>query len=91
MKEYVASNKFVKYLRVPMGSKRISKTKFLEGKVQIFFEELDKMEYSDLALNQIIRTIRCYILNKRYYVFANMDIPAKYLNVVDNRVRSVVN
>jgi hypothetical protein len=28
MKEYVASNKFIKYLGVPIGSKRISKPKF---------------------------------------------------------------
>jgi hypothetical protein len=91
IKKYVASNKFVKYLGVPMGSKRTSKTKFLEGKVQKVLEELNKVGYSGPALNQMIRTIRCYIFNKLYYVFANMDIHAKYLNVIDNRVRSVVN
>jgi hypothetical protein len=53
----------------------------LKGKVQKVLEELDKVKYSGLALNQIIRTIRCYILNKLYYVFVNMDIPTKYFKV----------
>jgi hypothetical protein len=66
MKEYVANSKCVKYLGVPMRSKRISKTKFLEAKVQKVFEELDKVEDSDLRINQMIRTIKCYILNKLY-------------------------
>jgi hypothetical protein len=54
-------------------------------------EELDKVEYIGLALNQMIRTIRCYILNKFYYIFANMDIPTKYLKVIDDEARNIVN
>jgi hypothetical protein len=41
MKQYVASNKFVKYLGVPMGLKRISIIKFLEAKVQKVLVKLD--------------------------------------------------
>jgi hypothetical protein len=89
--EYVSNNKFVEYLRVPMGSKRISKIKFIEATVQKVLEELDQVEYNGLALNQVIRIIRCYILNKLYYAFANMDILKKYLTVIDQKVRNIIN
>jgi hypothetical protein len=47
----------VKNIGVPMRSKRISKRKFLEAKVQKVLEELDKIEYSIRVLNQLIITI----------------------------------
>jgi hypothetical protein len=39
----------------------------------------------------MIRTIRCYKLNKIYYAFANLDISTKYLKVINGKVRNVVN
>jgi precorrin-2 methylase len=42
VKEYVVNNSFIKYLGVPMWSRKMSKTKFLEANVQKVFEELDK-------------------------------------------------
>jgi hypothetical protein len=89
-KEYV-SDTFVKYLVVPIGSKRICKKKFIEAKVQKFFEELDKIEYCGLAINQVIRVIRCYIVNKLYYIFANMDVPKGVPQSIDKRVRNIIN
>jgi hypothetical protein len=91
MKEYVASNKFVKYPGVLIEFKKIIKMKFLEAKVQKNLKELDKVKYSGLALNQMIRTIRCYILNKLYYVFENMNRTTKYFKVIDGKMRNVVN
>jgi hypothetical protein len=38
-KEYIASNNFIKYLGVPIGSRKISETKLLETKVQKVLEE----------------------------------------------------
>jgi hypothetical protein len=51
-----------------MGTKRISKKKFAEVKIQKVIEELDKVEYSGLAFNQILKVIRCYI-SKKFYLF----------------------
>jgi hypothetical protein len=64
-KEYITDN-FVKYLGVPVGSRKICKTKFIEAKIQKVLEELGKAKFSVLAINEIIRIIRCYICNKLY-------------------------
>jgi hypothetical protein len=89
-KEYI-SKSFVKYLGVPMGSKKICKTKFIKAKIQKVLEELDKAEFCGLALNQVIRVIQCYILNKLYYVFANMNLSNCSLKVIDEKVRRIIN
>jgi hypothetical protein len=73
-KEYV-TDRFVKYLGIPLGSRKLCKTKFLESKIQKVLEELDKAEFSGLAINQIVRVVKSYILNKLYFLFANMYIP----------------
>jgi hypothetical protein len=91
VKKYVSSNNSVKYLGISMESRRISKVNFIETKVMKVLEELNKAEYRGLALNKIIRIIRCYRLNKLYYVFANMDVPAKYLKSIEQKVRNDIN
>jgi hypothetical protein len=70
-----------------MGWRKISKRKFLEAKVQKVFEELDKAEFSGLVLNQIMKTIRSFILNRLYFILANMDILKKFLEQIDKKVR----
>jgi hypothetical protein len=42
-------------------SRKISKTKILEAKVQKVFEGLDKVEFSGRGLNQIMKIIKSYI------------------------------
>jgi hypothetical protein len=74
-----------------MSSRKVSRIMFNESKVQKVFEELDKLEFCGLAFNQMIRVIRCYILNKLYYVFTNMDVPKFVLDSIDVRVRKLVN
>jgi hypothetical protein len=91
MREYIAGKSFVKYLCILMDSRKIGKTKFIEAKIKRVLEELDKVEFSGFAINQIIRVIRCYILNKLYFMFANMNIPKVSLNVIDRKIRKVIN
>jgi hypothetical protein len=69
-KNYIGKENYIKYLGVPLGSRKISKKKFLEAKINKVYEELDKLEFSGLAFNQIIKTIRNFITNKMYYLFA---------------------
>jgi hypothetical protein len=85
------SKSFVKHLGAPMGSKKIYKTKFIEVEVQRVLEELDKVEFCGLALNQIIHVIRCYIYNKLYYIFANMNLSNYSLKIIDEKVRRIIN
>jgi hypothetical protein len=40
-------------LRNIYGSKKVSKMKFIENKIQKILEELNKIEYNKLALNQV--------------------------------------
>jgi hypothetical protein len=91
VKKQFVTDSFVKYLEIPLGSRKLCKTKFLETKIQKVLNELDKAEFCRLAINQIVRIIKCYILNKLYFLFANMFIPKGTLAVVDKKVRSVIN
>jgi hypothetical protein len=84
-KEYIAKNSFIKYLIIRLGSRKINKTKFIETKINKLKEELDKLEYSGLAFNQMLKVIKSSITNKLYCIFANMNIPKKYLELVDQK------
>jgi hypothetical protein len=85
-KEYITSNNFIKYLGIPLGSRRFWKTKFIETKV---LEEIDKLEFSGLAFNQMLRVIKNFITNKLYFCSANMEISRKYLDIID-RIKLVL-
>jgi hypothetical protein len=74
-----------------MGSRKISKIKFIEAKVQKVFEEFDKLEYCGLTLNQMIRVLICYILSRLNYMFEKIDIPVGILDDMDCRIRRIVN
>jgi hypothetical protein len=91
LKSYMGKEEFIKYLGVPLGSRRLSRKKFIEAKFNKVYEELDKLEFSGLAFNQIVKTIRCFISNKLYYLFANMNIPKGILQRLDLRIRRIVN
>jgi hypothetical protein len=89
-KLYITDN-FAQYLRIPLGSRKLCKTKFIEAKIQRVYEDLDKAEFCGLAINQIVRVVVCYIANKLYYMFANMNLSKGALNTVDKKVRSIIN
>jgi hypothetical protein len=42
-KEYVSELEYVKYLEIPLGSKRIGKVKFAEAKIQKMLCEIDRL------------------------------------------------
>jgi hypothetical protein len=90
-KDYITDDSFIKYLGIPLGSKRMGKVKFIESKIKKIFEEIDKLEYSGLAFNQMIRTIKNFIINELYFCFANMTIEKKYLDMINRRIRKLIN
>jgi hypothetical protein len=90
-KDYIADEGFIKYLGIQLGSRRIGKVEFMETKVKKIFEEIDKLEYSGLAFNQMIRVIKNFITNKLYFCFANMDVSKKFLRMIDKRIRKLIN
>jgi hypothetical protein len=91
LKSYMVKEDFIKYLGVLLGSRRISKKKFMDAKINKINEELDKLEFSGLAFNQMVKVIKCFFTNKLYYLFANMYVPEGVLNRLDIRIRKVVN
>jgi hypothetical protein len=91
LKSYMGKEDFIKYLGVSLGSRRISKKKFIEAKFNKIYEELDKLEHSELAFNQMVKVIKGFIAKKLYYLFANMNIPKGMLERLDIRIRKVVN
>jgi hypothetical protein len=91
LKDYKGKEEYIKYLGVPLESKRISKRKFIDAKINKMYEELDKLEFSGLAFNQMVKTIRCFLTNKMYYLFANMSMPKSVLERLDLRIRKIVN
>jgi hypothetical protein len=91
LKQYMGREEYIKSLGVPLGSRKISKKKFIEAKINKIREELDKLEFSGLAFNQMVKTIRNFITNKLYYLFVNMFISKGVLESLDTRIRKVVN
>jgi hypothetical protein len=56
--------------------------------VKKILEEIDKLEYSGLAFNQMLRIIKNFIANKFYFCFENMAIEKKYLIMIDQRKKN---
>jgi hypothetical protein len=60
---------YIKYLGVPIGFKRIAKKKFAEVKLQKIYSELDKLESSNLSINQKLKVIRNFISPQMNYIY----------------------
>jgi hypothetical protein len=84
-------NTLLEYLGISMCDKRINKKKIVKTKIQKIMEELDQVEYSGLVFNQVLRFIRCKIASKMYCVFVNKTIQNSRLNLIDRRIRRIVN
>jgi hypothetical protein len=69
-----------------LGSKRIGKIKFAEAKIQKMLYEIDRLEYSGLAINQMLKVIRIMILTQLNYLFSNRFILNKQAEVIDRRI-----
>jgi hypothetical protein len=91
LKQYTMNREFVKYLGIPLGSRKIAKKKFIDAKISKIYEELDKCELGGLAINQQVKVIRSFICNKLYFIFANMEVGSSYLDNLDRRIRKVIN
>jgi hypothetical protein len=81
----------MKYLGISFGTRRIKRKKCVESKIQIFFETLNKSEYSELGFNQMINVIRYKIASKMYYLFVNNDVRIIRISVCDKMIRNINN
>jgi hypothetical protein len=82
---------FIKYLEAPLGSKRIVKTKFVEAKMEKLFYQLDKLEFSGLVINQMLRVIRRFIIPQFSCILSNSYIQNGLAEQIDVRIRRIIN
>jgi hypothetical protein len=83
-------NQYVKYLGVPLGSKRVSKYKFAREKIKAMIEYVDKIQTSGLSPNQIIHAVKTFIIPKIHYICANSIIAQTDLKLIDSRIRKAI-
>jgi hypothetical protein len=82
---------YIKYLGVPIGSKRIAKKKFAEVKSQKIYSELDKLESSNLPINQKLIVIGNFISSQMNYIYSNSYVLKGQAHNLDKRIRRVIN
>jgi hypothetical protein len=82
---------YIKYLGVPIGSKRIAKKKFAEVKLQKLYSELDKLESSNLSINQKLKVIRNIISPQMNYIYSNSYVLKVQTHNLDKRIHRVIN
>jgi hypothetical protein len=70
--------------------KEYSKVKFAEAIVQKMLYEIDRLEYSGLAINQMLKIIRIMILTQLNYFFSNRIILNRQAEVIDKRIRRLI-
>jgi hypothetical protein len=82
---------YIKYLGVPIGSKRIAKKKFAENKLQKIYSELDKLESSNLSINQKLKVIHNFISPQMNYIYSNSYVLKGQAHNLDKRIHRVIN
>jgi hypothetical protein len=70
-KLYIPNAEVIKYLGVPLGSKRSGAFKYGSKIIQTMLEYLHKIRTSGLAPNQKIHVIKTFIIPKLHYASAN--------------------
>jgi hypothetical protein len=89
-KGYVSDLEFVQYLGVLWNSKRIGKIKFAEAKIQKMLYELDKLEFNDFVINQILIVIKIQFCLQHNYLFSNGFVIKKQTQTIDRRTRRLI-
>jgi hypothetical protein len=89
-KDYITDLKFVKYIGILINSRRKGKVKFAEANVQKILIEIDKSEFKDLAINQLLKTIKIMIFIRLNYLFANRFILKSRVKNINKRIRKLI-
>jgi hypothetical protein len=63
-KQYIPNAEFIKYLGVPLGSKRSGAFKYGNKIIQVMLEYVHKVKTSGIAPNQKIHSIKTFIIPK---------------------------
>jgi hypothetical protein len=85
--KYIHRDLFIKYLVVPLGSKRIGKLNFLNKKVIHTISFIAKIFNSGLSINQICQAYRNFITTKLHYIFENSIVLMKDFRKINKYFR----
>jgi hypothetical protein len=77
----------IKYLGMPLGSRRLGKMKFSETKFSQMEKELDRIVNSGLKVSQIINAIKTFILPKVDYLFRHSVVAQGKIKQFDSLIR----
>jgi hypothetical protein len=81
----------VKYLRVPLGTKRLSKMRFNNSKLENIKKIIERLDRSGLKLTQFIDAIRIFVLPRLDYCMMNSIVSLLELTKSDNIIRKLIN
>jgi hypothetical protein len=69
--ERCEANQTIKYLGAPLGTKRLSKMRFNNSKIESVKKILSRLDRSVLKITQIVDAIRTFVIPKLDYCFMN--------------------
>jgi hypothetical protein len=81
----------VKYLGVPLSTRKLQKMKFNKYRVEKTMTILEKLIYSGLKVPQIIDAIRRFILPRLDYTMMNSVLGIMELDKLDRFIRNMIN
>jgi hypothetical protein len=81
----------VKYLGVPLSTRKLQKMKFNKYRIEKTMKILERSRYSGLKITQIIDAIRRFILPRLDYTMMNSVLGITELNKLDGFIRNMIN
>jgi hypothetical protein len=81
----------VKYLGVPLSTRKLQKMKFNKYRIEKTMKILERLRYSGLKITQIIDAIRRFILPRLDYTMMNTVLGITELSKLDGFIRNMIN
>jgi hypothetical protein len=81
----------IKYLGVPLSTRKLQKMKFNKYRIEKTMMILERLRYSGLKVPQVIDAIRRFILPRLDYTMMNSVIGITELDKLDRFIRNMIN
>jgi hypothetical protein len=78
-------------LETSLSSKRITKKRFVETKMNKLFNELDKLENLGLTIESKLKVIERFMIPELSYIMSNNSIQKDQARAIDARIRRIIN
>lgn len=78
-------------METSLSSKRITKKRFVETKMNKLFNELDKLENLSLTIESKLKVIERFMIPELSYIMSNNSIQKDQARAIDARIRRIIN